>query len=78
MIADFCVKAEDLCPSVGGKLIENIKREALNRGTAQILVVCGAHDELKRHFLKGLGLSIASEWYVGGINKTYAPSLPGI
>jgi len=67
MIDDFCVKSSDLWIEVGGKLIEKLKELAI--GAAQILVVCGHHDELKKEFLKKIGLSIASEWYVGSISK---------
>ncbi len=67
MIDDFCVQTEDLWPLVGGKLLERIKRQAKSKGVAQILVVCGAHDKAKRRFLMNQNLSIASEWFVGGI-----------
>ena len=67
MIDDFCVKTENLWQSVGAKLIEEIKLIALKKGASQILVVCGAHDHLKRGFLISQKLNIASEWFVGGI-----------
>lgn len=67
MIDDFCVTSEDLWPSVGAKLIENIKQEARHKGAVQILVVCGAHDDLKHQFLIKQNLSISSEWFVGNI-----------
>ncbi|MBI2792845.1 MAG: hypothetical protein HYX61_12885 [Gammaproteobacteria bacterium] len=51
--------------STGRKLIQEIKTLSEKRGATQILVVCGVHDESKRHFLKGMGLTVASEWYVG-------------
>ena len=67
MIDDFCVKSENLWQSVGHRLIEETKVAAKGRGATQILVVCGAHDLPKRKFLKDQNLSIASEWFVGGI-----------
>ncbi len=67
MIDDFCVKQESLWESVGRKLIDEIKKLAEAKGASQILVVSGAHDESKKLCLKSAGLSIASEWYVGGI-----------
>lgn len=72
MIDDFCVKEENLWPSVGKQLIETIKQQALKKGVAQILVVCGAHDTLKKQFLMSQDLRIASEWFVGNmtINKS--------
>jgi predicted acetyltransferase len=67
MIDDFCVESANLWPSVGTKLVQSIKHEADRKGAAQILVVCGAHDSAKRHFLKNQKLTIASEWFVGDI-----------
>jgi hypothetical protein len=67
MIDDFCVQSENLWQSVGTRLIEQIKAAAKVKGATQILVVCGAHDLPKRKFLSEQNLSIASEWFVGGI-----------
>ena len=67
MIDDFCVQSENLWQSVGARLIEEIKTAAKDKGATQILVVCGAHDYPKRKFLNEQNLSIASEWFVGGI-----------
>ena len=43
------------------------KAAAQRKDASQILVVCGAHDHPKRNFLSEQNLSIASEWFVGGI-----------
>jgi RimJ/RimL family protein N-acetyltransferase len=67
MIDDFCVESEELWESVGTQLVKAIKKEGKAKGAAQILVVCGAHDAPKRKFLQDQKLSIASEWFVGGI-----------
>ena len=67
MIDDFCVNCENLWQSVGAKLIEETKAAAKVKSATQILVVCGAHDHPKRKFLNEQNLSIASEWFVGGI-----------
>ncbi|MBK2005408.1 GNAT family N-acetyltransferase [Francisella noatunensis subsp. orientalis] len=67
MIDDFCVQSENLWQSVGHKLIEGLKAAAKTKGTTQTLVVCCAHDPPKRKFLSEQSLSIASEWFVGGI-----------
>lgn len=67
MIDDFCVQSEDLWESVGTQLIDAIKVAAKSQNTVQILMVCGAHDHSKRKFLMTQKLSIASEWFVGGI-----------
>ncbi len=53
--------------SIGAKLIEENKATAKAKGATQIVVVCGAHDNRKRKFLIDQNLSIASEWFVGGI-----------
>lgn len=68
MIDDFCVSLEDLWTTVGAKLIEHIRPLAKDKGAAQILVVCGAHDQPKRTFLMKQNLSIASEWFVGNLH----------
>lgn len=67
MIDDFCVQSENLWQFVGHELIEETKAAAKAKGATQILVVCGAHDHPKRKFLSEQNLSIASEWFVGGI-----------
>jgi predicted acetyltransferase len=67
MIDDFCVQSENLWQSVGTKLIATVKAAAKVKSATQILVVCGAHDYPKSKFLSEQNLSIASEWFVGGI-----------
>ena len=72
MIDDFCITpklqaSEGGWQSVGHELIEETKAAAKAKGATQILVVCGAHDNPKRKFLIDQNLSIASEWFVGGI-----------
>lgn len=67
MIDDFCVQSENLWQSVGTRLIATVKAAAKDKSATQILVVCGAHDLPKRKFLSEQNLSIASEWFVGGI-----------
>jgi predicted acetyltransferase len=66
MVDDFCV-ADDNWFTVGGQLVAELKTIAKQQGAGQLLVVCGAHDATKRKFLKSLDLSVASEWFVGGI-----------
>jgi len=67
MIDDFCVADDVEWHSVGYKLVQEIKAIAKTKEATQMLVVCGAHDEPKRRFLMNQNLSIASEWFVGGI-----------
>ena len=64
-----CVQSEKLWQSVGHRLIATVKAAAKDKGATQIVVVCGAHDHPKRKFLSEQNLSIASEWFVGGIDK---------
>ncbi len=67
MVDDFCVSSTGHWQSVGNKLLVELQRLAKTEGATQILVVCGAHDEPKRQFMKDARLTIASEWYVGEI-----------
>ncbi len=67
MIDDFCVKTPQLWNTVGKQLISEIKRLAKDKNASQILTVCGAHDEPKQKLLKNLGLTVASQWYVGNL-----------
>jgi hypothetical protein len=67
MIDDFCVADQVEWHSIGSKLVQEIKAIAKTKDAAQILVVCGAHDHLKRKLLVEQNLSIASEWFVGSI-----------
>jgi hypothetical protein len=69
MIDDFCVSAPRWWNTAGEKLVSELKRFVNNKNIAQILIVCGAHDITKREFLKRIGLTIASEWYVGELKK---------
>lgn len=67
MIDDFCVEEPDLWSDVGDALLDQLKQEAHEKGAAQVVVACGDHDEAKLGFLKSVGLSVATRWYVGGI-----------
>ena len=67
MIDDFLVADEAEWNSIGSKLVQEIKTIAKMRNAAQVLVVCGTHDESKRRFLMNQNLFVASEWFVGGV-----------
>lgn len=67
MIDDFCVQSETLWESVGLALVNAVKRDAKVNGATQMVVVCGAFDLPKHMFLSEQNLSVASEWFVGGI-----------
>lgn len=66
-IDDFCVEHDTDWPSTGSQLIRKITEIAKENHAVQIFTVCGAHDDAKRRFLQSIGLSLASEWYVGSI-----------
>ncbi len=66
-IDDFCVENETDWHFIGSKLIQEIKTISKTKGAAQLLVVCGAHDDQKRRFLSSIDLTIASEWFVGSV-----------
>ncbi len=63
MIDDFCVKGPSNWSIIGKDLIDVLRN--ISEDVSQLLVVCGVHDEEKRQFLREIGLSVASEWYVG-------------
>jgi len=67
MVDDFCVTDPTLWGSVGAQLLAALKAKAHAKGVTQTVVVCGAHDAPKRQCLQGIGLTVASEWYVGKI-----------
>jgi hypothetical protein len=67
IIDDFCVLRENMWPTVGVCLIHEIKRQAKDKSTTQVVVVSGDHDKSKCNFLEKLGLTVASKWYVGGV-----------
>lgn len=67
LIDDFCVVDTKLWSTVGRDLMNVIKKLAQEKGATQVVVVCGAHDQLKSHFLKDNQLSIVTNWYWGKI-----------
>lgn len=67
LVDDFCIASPMLWKVIGSRLLLELKQLSKKKSVAQILVVCGRHDEPKRSFLKRFGLRTASEWYVGGI-----------
>lgn len=66
MIDDFCV-VDNKWEKIATNLITDIKSIAKERGVSQVLIVSGAWDYMKKDFLKNIGLSLASEWFVGSI-----------
>jgi hypothetical protein len=51
-------------------LFDALGNWATSRGAAQIIVVTAHADKPKRAALKSLGLTVASEWWVGAIERS--------
>lgn len=66
-IDDFAVTDDALWPTVGVELVREAQVRLRALKVAQLVVVCGHRDEAKRSMLQDLGLSLASEWYVGPV-----------
>lgn len=64
-IDDFAVTRDAMWAGVGVDLLREAQRRLGQRGVGQVVVVCGHRDEPKRAMLQGMGLHLASEWYVG-------------
>lgn len=67
-IDDFVVNESDLWETVGADLLDQVRKAALSRGAAQVVVVCGHLDEPKRKALEKSSLTIASEWWIAPLN----------
>ena len=67
-IDDFVVNESHLWETVGADLLHQVRKAALSRGAAQVVVVCGHLDEPKRKALENSSLTIASEWWVAPLN----------
>src|SRR5664280_2655831 len=69
VVDDFAVADASLWPTVGRDLLAEVKQRLVTRGVAQVVVVCGHHDEAKRTALLAAGLTVASEWLVGPLTQ---------
>jgi GNAT superfamily N-acetyltransferase len=63
-IDDFVVADDADWSTVGTALLAAARERLAERGAAQVVVVCGHHDEAKMSALVASGLSRASEWLV--------------
>jgi hypothetical protein len=68
VVDDFAVADPSLWPTVGRDLLAEVRRRLLARGVAQVVVVCGQHDQAKRAALLTAGLTVASEWFVAPLS----------
>jgi hypothetical protein len=64
VIDDFAVADPALWTSAGRDLLDALRGHLADRGVAQIVVVCGHHDQPKRQALLAAGMTVASEWFV--------------
>jgi GNAT superfamily N-acetyltransferase len=68
-VDDYSVADSQDWQEVGRQLLDEVIREAKERGASQIVVVCAHLDQPKRAMLTEAGLSLASEWYVRPLEK---------
>lgn len=68
MVDDFVVADAACWPTAGLELLRAVRAAARLQGAAQVVVVAGQQDAAKRAALRAAGLSIASEWWVGGLD----------
>lgn len=67
VVDDFAVAEEADWPDAGAALLAAVRAWALERRVAQVVVVTAHLDAPKRAALAAAGLSLASEWWVGGL-----------
>lgn len=73
LIDDFAVSDPDRWTTSGVALLDAAKAWAVDQGAVQIVVVCGPHDQAKRHVLLDAGLYVASEWFTTPFDAAYRP-----
>lgn len=69
LVDDFVLADDDDWSVLGVQLLEALARRARERGAVQVVVVSGRHDDAKRQGLRAAGLSVASEWWVGPLDR---------
>jgi hypothetical protein len=69
LIDDFQIADPAEWGGLGVQLLVAARERLAARGVAQIVVVCGRHDQPKREALALAGLSVASEWYTQTIDR---------
>lgn len=67
VVDDFAVVDPKLWATVGRELLTAAQARLMLRDVVQMVVVCGRHDRAKRAGLLAAGLTVASEWFVGGL-----------
>jgi hypothetical protein len=69
VIDDFTVSDPHLWSTVGRDLLAAAMHRLSVRGTSQVVVVCGDHDEPKLAALRAAGLTTASQWLVAPLTR---------
>jgi hypothetical protein len=67
IVDDFALSRADSWPTVGLRLLTELRSLARERGAVQVIVVCAPEDEPKLAMLAGAGLAVVSEWLQGGL-----------
>ena len=67
LVDDFVVRDASDWSTIGGALIDAVRVWASGHGASQLVAVAGRHDQPKRDALRSAGLSVASEWWVDGL-----------
>lgn len=67
LIDDFTVSDPNLWTTVGCDLLASAMHHLSVRGAAQVVVVCGDHDEPKLAALRSVGLITVSQWLVAPV-----------
>lgn len=65
LVDDFTVDEPESWLEVGPQLLDSVRSWAEERGAVQLVVVTAGGDDPKRAVLNSVGLSLASEWWVG-------------
>ena len=73
-VDDFAVAEEHLWQTAGRALLHAVRERMAQRGAAQIVVVCGHHDQAKMSALLASGLRCATEWLVAPVLDGAAPA----
>ncbi len=69
IVDDFAVNDPASWATVGVDLLNAIRKQARERGAAQLVVVCGHLDGAKRAALDSCHMTIASEWWVAPLSE---------
>jgi GNAT superfamily N-acetyltransferase len=69
LVDDFAVADPEEWLTIGPLLLDALRSWAASRDAAQMIVVTAHLDEPKRAALQSRGLTIASEWWVGSVDR---------